>query len=519
MSAFGQRYVPVAVLGQGGEATVFLARSSDDATLVVQKRLRAHLDDTEPLKRFERELRLGRHLRHPNIAALLHGAVDAEGRFLVFEYVDGVSLQRMIDDAKLAGAPLPTGVVLSIVLDVLAGLEAAHGAHDDDGRALGIVHRDVSPHNVVVGRDGRARLIDFGVAETVADERITPLGTRVGKLSYMAPEYIVDDRADARSDVYSTAVTAWTALARRRPWESSTDAGVLLQVCERGVPPLVSAAPHVAPEVAAAIDRAAARAPADRPQSAALFATELRAVACGDATHEAVAAHMRRYDDELEARVHATTDIVIRGPAGDHTVVGGAIAARSSRAGTDEITRRDALTSPSTRVRRAMPLAGRTIVLVDDMAESLDLVGLVLERAGAIVPRFENADAALRHIATARPDLLISDLAMPGHDGFWLVHSMHALGEAFADIPAIALSACNSVEDELASRRAGFFEHVAKPTDPAKLVAVASALLRQAVLEHGRPASAGRSADASDQLIAASAPPDPPRRSATTEAK
>jgi eukaryotic-like serine/threonine-protein kinase len=183
--------------------------------LVAIKRMHPHIAQEEDfVSMFMDEARLTASIRHPNVVATLDIDQSNEGLFIVMEYIEGASLQRVHSDVRKRGERLPLSFIMRVIIDTLSGLHAAHDLAGNDGRPLGIVHRDVSPHNVLVGVDGISRITDFGVAR--AEERLshTQDGKLKGKLSYMSPEQIGGIQVDRRADVYAVGVMFWELLAQ-----------------------------------------------------------------------------------------------------------------------------------------------------------------------------------------------------------------------------------------------------------------------------------------------------------------
>ncbi len=177
------------------------------------------------MRSFIKEARLAARIRHPNVVPILDALTDCNELFLILEYVHGEALHRLLRLGEDRPPPVP--VVAAIVRGMLEGLQAAHTAVDERGTPLEIVHRDVSPQNVLVGVDGIARILDFGVA-TTGRRAAGSASERCGKPSYMAPEQIIAGETSARSDVYSAAVVLWEALAGRRLFRSTLPISELL---------------------------------------------------------------------------------------------------------------------------------------------------------------------------------------------------------------------------------------------------------------------------------------------------
>jgi serine/threonine-protein kinase len=213
------RYVLHAAIARGGMASVHLARllgARGFSRIVAAKRLHPQFaDDAEFLAMFLDEARIASKVHHPNVVPVLDVVHAGTEVILVQEYVHGVPLDKLLRAARERGVTVPTGVVSAVGADVLAGLHAAHEAKDELGTSLEIVHRDVSPQNVLVGVDGIARLLDFGVAKSTLNAHVTRAGTLKGKLAYFAPEQLRGQSTRA-VDLYAAGVMLWEALAGRR---------------------------------------------------------------------------------------------------------------------------------------------------------------------------------------------------------------------------------------------------------------------------------------------------------------
>jgi hypothetical protein len=232
-------------------ATVSLGRmrgAEGFARVVAVKRLHSQFaTDPEFVTMLADEARVASRVRHPNVVPVLDVVKTDAGLFLVMEYVHGESLaaiRRKIGDQE---KPAPMSVAAAIVSGVLQGLHAAHEAADETGRPLNIVHRDVSPQNILVGADGVARVVDFGIAKSVANAQSTGGGVVKGKVAYMAPEQL-SGTVDRRCDVYAAAVVLWELLSGRRLY-TGEHASVVAQVLAGRPPRLCDVAPHVPEEL------------------------------------------------------------------------------------------------------------------------------------------------------------------------------------------------------------------------------------------------------------------------------
>jgi len=182
------------------------------------------------------EARLAARIRHPNVVPTLD-VVATEGElFLVMEYVQGESLARLLRASRQKKERPPTRVIAAIIADTLHGLHAAHEATSEKGEPLGLVHRDVSPHNILVGSDGAARVVDFGVAKASGRIQTTREGQLKGKIAYMAPEQITGS-VTRKTDVYAASVVLWEALTTKRLFSGENDASVMNQVINSKISP------------------------------------------------------------------------------------------------------------------------------------------------------------------------------------------------------------------------------------------------------------------------------------------
>ncbi len=304
------RYVLWGVIGSGGCATVHLGRLVSEggfSRTVAVKRLHSEYSaDPDFVAMFLDEARLAGRIHHPNVVQSLDvlGSRDVHGTrelFMIMDYVEGETLSRLVSRCGTRGERPPVPIVLSIMSGVLRGLHAAHEARSESGEPLELVHRDVSPQNVVVGVDGVARLLDFGIAKAIGRVHTTRQGDFKGKAAYMAPEQVVGT-ATKLSDVYAASVVLWEALTGRRLFTGENQAAVLHQVVALDIASPRSVVPEVAPAIEAIVMRGLARDPDDRFASALVMAEALEK-ASPLASHSEVGEWVRRTArDELAER-------------------------------------------------------------------------------------------------------------------------------------------------------------------------------------------------------------------------
>jgi serine/threonine protein kinase len=272
------RYALYDRIASGGMATVHLGRLIGPvgfARTVAIKRLHPQFaEDPEFVSMFLDEARVAARIRHPNVVPTIDVVAIDNELFLVMEYVQGESLSRLMTVATGRQQRLPPALVSTIMTGVLHGLHAAHEARDERGMALDIVHRDVSPQNILVGVDGVPRVLDFGVAKAAGRLQSTRTGQLKGKLAYMAPEQI-GGSVGRTTDVYAAAVVMWEALTSRRLFRGESEAEVMKQVLEGQVSPPSQLAPDIPPVLEAIVMRGLHMDPARRFQTAGEMALAL----------------------------------------------------------------------------------------------------------------------------------------------------------------------------------------------------------------------------------------------------
>ncbi len=274
------RYVLHAELAAGGMAVVYLARQSGAVGFgktVAIKRLHPHLArDPYFVTMFLDEARLAARVQHPNVVPILD-VVSTDGElFLVLEYIRGETLSGLLRAARRAQTKMPVAIAAAIATNLLAGLHAAHEAKDEVGAPLNIVHRDVSPQNLIVGADGVARVLDFGVAKAATRLQTTREGQLKGKIPYMAPEQLAGE-VTAKSDVYSASLVIWEMLTGQRTFRGETEAHLLhtVMTAEVAAPSTLNA--DVPPALDAIVLKGVARDAAARWTSAREMAVAIEA--------------------------------------------------------------------------------------------------------------------------------------------------------------------------------------------------------------------------------------------------
>ncbi|MBW2523690.1 MAG: serine/threonine protein kinase, partial [Deltaproteobacteria bacterium] len=228
------RYAIFDEIASGGMASVHIGRLIGPAGFsrtVAIKRMHPHIaKEPEFVAMFVDEARMAARISHPNVVPTLDVVQSGKELLLVMEYVQGASLAHLLRHGRRLGLVNEPRLIVPILVGVLRGLHAAHEAKSAMGEPMHLVHRDVSPHNIMVGVDGVPRVFDFGVAKARGRLRTTQDGKVKGKLAYMAPEQLAGEAVDRRSDIYAAGVVLWEGLAGRRLFEGDTDAQIYAQV-------------------------------------------------------------------------------------------------------------------------------------------------------------------------------------------------------------------------------------------------------------------------------------------------
>ena len=274
------RYTVFGEIASGGMASVHLGRlqgTGGFARTVAIKRLHPALaKDAQLVTMLLDEARTSARIQHPNVVSTLDVIEDQDEVLLVLEYVHGESLANLLATVARKGQRAPVEVVAAIVAGALHGLHAAHEAKDEMGVPLELVHRDVSPQNILVDDNGNARLLDFGVAKALGRQQISQIGVPKGKLAYMAPEQ-VHGNVSRRSDVFSMGVVLWEALTGEHLFQGKSDGEILAAVLMAKAPSARSKAPNVPEALDAVLLRSLRRLPEGRFATALDFAQAIEA--------------------------------------------------------------------------------------------------------------------------------------------------------------------------------------------------------------------------------------------------
>jgi serine/threonine protein kinase len=303
------KYAPFARLGNGGMADVFLALAHGPVgfkKLAVVKRLRNARDDSH-VQMFLDEARLSARLSHPNIVNTYEVGESNGNFYIAMEYLEGQSLQGLLGAVIAGTAVLGDTLVAYVASQALKALHYAHELCDFDGTPLGVVHRDVSPHNIFVTYGGEVKLLDFGIAKANVNTTQTETGVLKGKVRYMAPEQISEKDVDRRIDIFAFGIVLWEMLARR-PLHEGDSFSVLTRIATEDAPSVRSVRPEIAPELDAIVARALKRDRAERYQTAEEMRVDLEQYLRGkqdEASDDALARLMTASFAEMRSKVQA----------------------------------------------------------------------------------------------------------------------------------------------------------------------------------------------------------------------
>jgi serine/threonine protein kinase len=276
-----QRYRVRQKIASGGMAEVFRAESAGlegfKKTVAIKRVLPQLAEKKQFIGMFLDEARVSAHLSHSNCVQVFDVGVGDNTFFIVMEYVDGTDLKTVIEYYRRHQTLFPIEEACLIILRICEGLSYAHELTDANGRPLNIVHRDMSPPNVLITRHGEVKIVDFGLAKANSQLEKSEPGIIKGKFGYLSPEVAQGQTADARTDIFAVGIILWEMLAGRRLFVGNTDLETVHMVQAARVPSLQQFNPQVTPELARVIGKALARDPAQRYLSARDFGRDLSA--------------------------------------------------------------------------------------------------------------------------------------------------------------------------------------------------------------------------------------------------
>ena len=274
------RYRPLFKLDSGGMAEVYVAEAESVAgftkKVAIKRILPALLKEERFVRMFLDEARLSLHFNHANIVSVFDIGKSANAYFIVMEYVEGTNLKYILQYLAKSRRPMPVALAVWVIGEILKGLDYAHELRDPNtGRSLGIVHRDISPPNILVSWNGEVKLTDFGLAKASTQLESTDPGVVKGKFAYLAPEAAHGQEVDHRADIFAVGILAYEMLTGQRLFLAETDYDTVQNVRKAEVPSMRAVNPEIPAELEEIIRSALAREPADRYQEASDFADDL----------------------------------------------------------------------------------------------------------------------------------------------------------------------------------------------------------------------------------------------------
>jgi serine/threonine-protein kinase len=321
------RYELLGPLAEGGMASVWIARQRGkhgfEKLVAIKTILPQYASDDRFRQMFLDEARIASRIEHFNVARIIDLGEEHEVLYLVMEYVDGDSLSKLRRSCTKAGVNVPPGVLLRVLADACSGLHEAHELKDENGQLLDIVHRDISPHNILVSTKGVAKVIDFGIAK--ARDRMageTNAGVLKGKIQYMAPEQALGRKVDRRADLWAVGATLYHLLTGKPPFEADNTLGTL-HLLTSGRPPL-PLPPNVPPAVAAIARKALTSSVEARFQSAAQMRDAMEAAMIDakiPASAADVATFLNRHLSDRTAKRRQVVDIALAAAAERERIV------------------------------------------------------------------------------------------------------------------------------------------------------------------------------------------------------
>lgn len=279
LEQFG-KYILLERLAAGGMAEVYLSKSTGavgvNKFVAIKRILPQYSDHQEFIDMFKEEAKIAVNLNHGNVVSIYDFGVERSQFFLVMEYVEGRNLRQILNELKKSNTQFTTEQIVFIIKEVAAGLDHAHRCIDGTtGRPLNIVHRDMSPQNIMVSYEGEVKIIDFGIAKAETQLESTKAGTLKGKYGYMSPEQADGQNIDPRTDIFSMGIVLWELLANDRLFTSSSEAAILRKIRDCQIPSIRKINPSIPPELERIVNKALAKDRSLRYQTAASLHRDL----------------------------------------------------------------------------------------------------------------------------------------------------------------------------------------------------------------------------------------------------
>jgi serine/threonine-protein kinase len=497
------QYEVLTRLSVGGMAEIFLAADSvpgGQRRLVILKRILPQLREREEfVHMFMDEARISALLSHPNIAKVYELANEGQSLFIAMEFVAGQSLASILRRVHKLGRPVPVGFTALIGAQLCRALEAAHALKGPGGDATPVIHRDVSPTNVMVTYGGEVKVIDFGVAKAAGSLSRTMTGNIKGSRGYLSPEQARGAPLDARSDIFSAGIVMHELLTGHPLFLRDSELMTFRGILRDDIPSPLDANPMLPPKISEVVMKALQRHREHRFATAKemeraitqalpglmfteaegaalmreLFAAELRdteALVAAEVSRRPLDSAAKRVG-ELGVPANQGTDVFGPVPTGVMRIVPAQVPASLRPP-----------EKPLPQPGREAVVEGATVLSVDDSEISRDFIEAHLESAGFPVLHCGSPEEALDFIVERVPDLILLDVVMPRMNGFQLCRKLRELCVARPFLPIVFLTTASSFDMRLEALSAGGDDVIAKPYDPVQLVELVRAHLKRAAL-------------------------------------
>lgn len=485
------RYEVLATLDQGGMAELLLAFFSGPGGFrkyVALKRILPALRTQEEfVAMFLDEARISAALSHENIGQVYELGEDKDELYIAMEFIAGQDLSRIVRAARREKKLVPVGFSAAAVRDGCLALHYAHNFKSPAGRALPVIHRDLSPRNIMVTYVGNTKLIDFGIAKAKGSLSTTGTGQVKGSTAYMSPEQVRGEEVDGQSDLFSAGAVLYECLTGQRAFGSGPDAAVMYQVLEKDPRPPHELNPEVSAQLSQVVMRALAKDKKARFQSGREMARAIEDV-LGKAIfdEEQLSQYMAAHFAEAMERTRE-----VLSEAGDESAHAKQLveALKDDGSSPSKVKLRPAPSAaaphkpdaPTSTVKSASTGPAPTVLLVDDSALLRTVVDKLLSEHGYTVFTAESGQEALSVLEQIQPSLLILDVRMDGMDGFELCERIRARHQT-RSTPIIFLSAACSLEERVKGLSVGGDDFVRKPFEAEELVARVKAHLSRVSL-------------------------------------
>jgi serine/threonine protein kinase len=495
------KYQILTRLSVGGMAEIFLAVAPGphgDQRLVTLKRILPELREREEfVHMFLDEARISASLAHPHIAQVYELGHEGEEIFIAMEFIAGQSLASILRRCQRQKRPVPVGFIAMVGRDLCKALDCAHNFTQRSGEHAPIIHRDVSPANVMVTYEGEVKVIDFGVAKAAGSLSRTATGTIKGSRGYMSPEQARGAPLDARSDIFSAGIVLHELLTGQPLFLRDSELATFRGVLRDEIPTAISINPGVprplSDVVATALSRAVdSRFPNAKEMSRAISnAIPSLISSTADASvlmKQLFSEELRQTEALLKAQTKSTRSLEdaaqrlreLGVPKSGGTQVYGPLPTGVMRLG-EEPEEKELPAAPAAPAVDAEPaVEGATVLSVDDSEISRDFIEAHLESSGFPVLHCASAPEALRLIQERLPDLILLDVMMPGVNGFELCRLLRERCTARPFLPIIFLTSASTFEQRLEGLAAGGDDFIIKPYHPPELIGLIRAHLRRA---------------------------------------